>query len=98
MPQSKSAEKRLRQSENRRTRNRVLRSELRTRYRKVLSALEGAEKAQTPEFFRTATKRIDQAAAKGVIHKNAASRMKSRLAARMRKAGVKQPAAAAPSA
>lgn len=93
MPNIKSAAKRLKQNIERRTRNRAFRSEIRTRYRKVVVALEEGNQEEAPKFFREAVKRFDQAAAKGVIHPNAASRLKSRLSARMRKAGVKQPAA-----
>jgi small subunit ribosomal protein S20 len=70
--------KRNRQAEKRRARNKSVRSELRTRTKKAVSALEsGAE--DSAEALRLAIKRIDKAAAKGVIHKNQAANRKSRL-------------------
>ncbi len=78
MANIKSQIKRNRQNEKRAARNKAVRSELKTRT-KVAStaAAEGAEDAA--ELVRLAVKRIDSAAAKGVIHKNAAARRKSRL-------------------
>jgi small subunit ribosomal protein S20 len=86
MPNTKSAKKRLRQSLERRARNRAVKSTLKTQIKKVLSAVEGGDAAASDEEYRTATKRLDQAAAKGVIHRNKASRLKSRLAARLKAA------------
>jgi small subunit ribosomal protein S20 len=78
----KSQIKRNRQNEKRRVRNKTVRSELRTRTKTAVSAAEtGAENAAETE--RLAMKRIDKAAQKGVIHKNAAARRKSRLAKRL---------------
>jgi len=74
----KSQIKRNRQSEAARVRNKAVRSELKTRTKRALTAAaEGAE--DTAEITRLAIKRIDRAAAKGVIHKNQAARRKSRL-------------------
>ncbi|OYP34942.1 30S ribosomal protein S20 [Rhodopirellula sp. MGV] len=79
MPNTASAKKRLRQNEKRRLHNRTLRSRMRTQLRKVREAVASGdgEKAQTE--YRIAAKRLDQAAAKNLIHKNAAARGKSRL-------------------
>ena len=74
--------KRNKQNEKRRVRNKAVRSELRTRTKSAVTAAEtGAENAAEAE--RLAMKRIDKAATKGVIHKNAAARRKSRLAKRL---------------
>ncbi len=82
MANIKSQIKRNRQNEKRRVRNKTVRSELRTRTKSAVSAAEtGAENAAEAE--RLAMKRIDKAATKGVIHKNAAARRKSRLAKRL---------------
>ena len=82
MANIKSQIKRNRQNEKRRIRNKTVRSELRTRTKSAVSAAEtGAEHAAEAE--RLAMKRIDKAAQKGVIHKNAAARRKSRLAKRL---------------
>jgi small subunit ribosomal protein S20 len=70
--------KRNRQTVKRQARNKAVRSELRTRTKKAINAVdEGAE--NTVEALRLAIKRIDKAAAKGVIHKNQAANRKSRL-------------------
>ena len=71
----KSQIKRNRQNEKRRLRNRTVRSEMATRSKAALDA----EADEAGEALRTAVKRIDKAAAKGVIHKNTAARRKSRL-------------------
>ncbi|HEX8771829.1 MAG TPA: 30S ribosomal protein S20, partial [Acidimicrobiales bacterium] len=61
-----------------RLRNKGVRSEIKTRVKQVVRAAdEGAE--DTTEALRLAVKRIDKAAAKGVIHKNQAANRKSRL-------------------
>jgi small subunit ribosomal protein S20 len=78
--------KRNKQNEKRRIRNKAVRSELRTRVKAAESA--AAEGAEDVEATRLAMKRIDKAAAKGVIHKNEASRRKSRLAKRLAKASA----------
>jgi len=78
----KSQIKRNRQNETRRARNKAVRSELKTRVKVAITkGAEGAEDAS--QAARLAAKRIDKAAAKGVIHKNAAARRKSRLAKRL---------------
>ena len=82
MANIKSQIKRNRQNERRRVKNKAVRSELKTRTKNALIAAEtGAE--DTAERLREAVKRIDKAAAKGVIHANQASRRKSRLARRI---------------
>jgi small subunit ribosomal protein S20 len=79
MPNSVSAKKRLRQSLDRRSRNRAARSTLRTHVRKVRTAIAGGDAAACEEAFRTAVKKLDQAAAKKILHDNSAARIKSRL-------------------
>ena len=82
MANIKSQIKRNRQNEKRRLRNKAVRSELKTRVKRAVEAAEaGAENAA--DAARIAMKRIDKAAAKGVIHKNEAARRKSRLAKRL---------------
>ena len=78
----KSQIKRNRQNEKRRLRNKSVRAELRTRTKTAVTAAEsGAE--DSAEALRLAVKRIDKAAAKGVIHKNTAANHKSRLVRRV---------------
>ena len=89
MPNHKSAEKRMRQNEKRRQINRSNRSRLRTSIKKLRAALVGgdAERVNTvlPETIST----IDKAVQKGVLHRNAAARHKSRLTARVNQLGAK---------
>jgi len=76
MANIKSAEKRIRQAARKQARNRAVRSRLRTAVKKYRQA-EDKEKARAvPGIFSD----IDRARQKGVIHKNAAARYKSRLA------------------
>ncbi|MCY4663196.1 MAG: 30S ribosomal protein S20 [Acidimicrobiaceae bacterium] len=76
----KSQIKRNRQNEKRRLRNRTVRSEINTRSKAALAAVEHEDDEATAEALRQAVKRIDKAASRGVIHKNTAARRKSRLA------------------
>jgi small subunit ribosomal protein S20 len=83
----KSQIKRNRQNLVRHERNKAVRSELKTRSKSAVAAAEsGADDAD--ERLRQALKRIDMAAAKGVIHKNQAARRKSRLVAKVNRAGA----------
>jgi len=77
MANIKSQIKRNLQNERRRVRNKATRSELKTRVKNAMSTNGTDEGA---EALRLAMKKIDVAATKGVIHKNAAARRKSRLA------------------
>ena len=87
MANIKSQIKRNRQNEKRRLRNKSVRAELRTRTKSAVTAAEsGAE--NSVEALRLAVKRIDKAAAKGVIHKNQAANRKSRLMKRAASANV----------
>lgn len=85
MANHKSAEKRNRQNAKRNARNRFVRSTMRTTIRKVRTSVdvaastEGASPDEAKALLIAAMKKIDQAAAKGVIHKNQASRRISRL-------------------
>lgn len=85
MANIKSQIKRNKQNEKRQERNKAVRSELKTRVRVAVDAAEaGAD--DTDDKVRAAVKRIDTAAAKGVIHKNQAARRKSRLIATVSRA------------
>ena len=82
----KSQIKRNRQNERRRIRNKSVRSEMRTRTKTALAAAQ-AGAGTAAEALRAAVKRIDKAAAQGVIHKNQAANRKSRLMRRIAKLG-----------
>ena len=78
MANIKSQIKRNRQTEKANSRNRAVRSELRTKVKLAETAI--AEQADDAEaVVAAAIKRIDTAAQKGVLHRNAAARQKSRL-------------------
>ncbi|MGH9279786.1 MAG: 30S ribosomal protein S20 [Acidimicrobiales bacterium] len=86
MANIKSQIKRNRQNERRRLRNKAARSEIKTRVKTAIVAAEQGADEQAAAL-RLAVKRIDQAAAKGVIHKNQAANRKSRLMKRLAKTG-----------
>jgi len=78
----KSQIKRNRQNEKRRLRNKSVRAEMRTRGKSAVAAAEAGTE-DSAELLRLAVKRIDKAAAQGVIHKNTAANHKSRLICRV---------------
>jgi len=82
MANIKSQIKRNRTNEARRLRNKAARSEIKTRV-KVAVAAAGDAPEQAADALRTAIKRIDKAAAKGIIHKNQAANRKSKLMRRI---------------
>ncbi len=82
MANIKSQIKRNLTNERRRLRNRIWRSELRTRKKNAIAAA-AAGTPESADTIRLAIKRIDMAASKGIIHKNKAARDKSRLMARV---------------
>ena len=81
-----SAKKRNKQNERNRVRNRARRSVVKTETRKFTDALQGGELQAAQEALVTVTKKIDQVAAKGTMHRNTAARKKSRLARRLNSA------------
>ena len=78
----KSQIKRNRQNERRRQRNRAANSEVRTRTNSAVRAAEAGD-TDTEKLLRLAIKRIDTAAAQGMLHRNTAARKKSRLTRRI---------------
>ena len=82
MANIKSQIKRNRQNLKRSQRNRGVRSEINTRTRSALEAIDN-DAADADEAVRLAVKRIDKAADRGVIHRNTAARNKSRLLRRL---------------
>jgi len=85
MPNNRNAAKAMRQSEKRRLRNRAARTSLRTVIRKVREAAAANDPGAVETAFRTAVKRLDQAASKKFIHRNKAARLKSRLSTLLNK-------------
>jgi len=81
MPHTTSAKKALRQTKKRRLQNRAQLSALKTLIKGFRSAIGDKELAvdEKEKQFRFLSRRLDQAGAKNLIHRNAASRLKSRL-------------------
>ncbi len=82
MANIKSQIKRNRQNEKARMRNKAVRSEMKTRVKQTLEAVEDSS-ADAEAAYQLAQKRIDEAVSKGVLHKNTAARKKARLAKRV---------------
>ena len=85
MPNIKSAKKRVKVIATKTQQNKATRSYLKTVLKKADAALSGAE--DTQEAVKLAIKKIDQAAAKGLLHKNCAARKKSKLACKLNAIG-----------
>jgi small subunit ribosomal protein S20 len=83
MANHKSAEKRIRQNEKRRAINRANRSAMRTEIKKLRSALALGDAERANELLPGVISIIDRSIQKGVIHRNAAARHKSRLSLRV---------------
>ncbi len=76
MPNIKSAKKRVNVIAKKTLRNKMIKSNLKTTIKK-------ADAEKTPEAIRLAIKKVDQACAKGIMHKNCAARKKSQLAKKL---------------
>ncbi|MBQ4313053.1 MAG: 30S ribosomal protein S20 [Clostridia bacterium] len=85
MPNIKSAKKRVKTSQVRNLRNKSIKSNLKTTVKKATLAIENND-ANAAEAAKLAIKKIDQAAAKGVMHKNTAARRKSAIARKLNNA------------
>ena len=84
MANTKSAEKAARQAVKHNARNVALRSNARSAIRKVLAAVASGNKADATESYRKAVSVVDSLVNKRLVHKNKASRHKSRLAAKIK--------------
>ena len=80
MANIKSQIKRNRTNEEARQRNKSAKSELKTYVRKTREAVESGDKEAAEEALQVASRKLDQAASKGVIHANQAANRKSKLA------------------
>ena len=87
MPNHKSAEKRMRQTERRRVINRSNRARLRTSMKELRAALDKTSSKVAADLLPKTVSEIDKAVQKGVLHRNAAARHKSRLTVRVNQAG-----------
>ncbi len=79
MATNNSAEKRNRQNIKRHSANKAVKTAVRSSAKKVLVASQGKDKADAEAALKDMIKRIDTAARKGIVTKNAASRKKSRM-------------------
>jgi len=83
MAHSRSAKKRIRQNVKRRALNRWRKLRVKSTIKAFDDAVHDGDVAKATELFSATSKVLDKVAAKGAIHKNAASRKKSRLAKRL---------------
>ena len=83
MPNIKSSERSVKTDAERRAKNFAVRSTIRTATRKVVEATVAGQADDAKALLTNASKVIDKAAAKGVIHKNTAARKKSNLTAKV---------------
>ena len=79
MPNTESAKRAMRKAERRRVRNKSQRSTLKTLIKKVRNPAAASGEGEAKETLAVVIKKLDQAAAKHLIHKNKAARTKSRL-------------------
>lgn len=83
MANIKSQIKRNRTNDEARARNKAVKSELKTLVRKTREAVEAGDKEAAEEALQVASRKLDKAATKGVIHANQAANRKSKLAKRV---------------
>jgi small subunit ribosomal protein S20 len=92
MAHTASARKRNRQNKKKNLQNRAVKHAIKTYVARVVTAVEGKDLETASREFQLASKRIDKAAARRILHPNTAARTKSRLASRL--AALQKPAAA----
>ena len=85
MANIKSQEKRIKTNERRRLRNKAVKSSLHTAVRGFREAVDAGEKDKAAELLVSTSRKLDQAAGKGVIHKNQAANRKSALSRALNK-------------
>ncbi len=85
MANIKSQIKRNRQNEKRRLRNKSVKSSLKTAIRKFDEATRAGDAEHATTLAREASRKLDKAASKGVIHKNQAANRKSSIAKRLQR-------------
>ena len=79
MPNIKSAKKRVKVTETKTLNNRTFKTALKTSIKKFEAAIAAGEKAAAEAAYKDAVKKVDKAAAKGLIHKSVAARKKSQF-------------------
>jgi small subunit ribosomal protein S20 len=83
MANIKSQIKRIGTNKKAEERNKAVKSELKTAVRRTLEAIAAGDKAKAEAALATATKKLDKAVSKGVIHKNQAANRKSSIASQV---------------
>ena len=77
MANIKSAKKRILVNQSKALRNQMVKSQLKTIIKKFNAAVDAGDKAAASELYRLAVKKVDQAVAHGILHKNNAAHKKS---------------------
>jgi small subunit ribosomal protein S20 len=85
MPNTKSAERRMRNSARKQTQNRSIKTRLHTLEKKYVELLGAGKKDEATKAYQIVTSALDKAAKVGTVHKSRASRKKSRLALQLNK-------------
>ena len=83
MANIKSAKKRILVNQTKALRNQMIKSQLKTIIKKFNAAVESGDKAAASELYRLAVKKVDQAVAHGILHKNNAANKKSAFAKKL---------------
>ena len=83
MANIKSAKKRILVNQAKALQNQMVKSQLKTVIKKYNAAVEAGDKAAASELYKLAVKKVDQACAKGLMHKNKAARKKAQLAKKL---------------
>ncbi len=91
MPNTESAKRAMRKAERRRVKNKSQRSALKTMVKKVRTAAAGTDDTASKDALGVVIKKLDQSAAKHLIHKNKAARLKSRLTKLVNKKAAAKP-------
>ena len=86
MANSPQARNRARQETQHRARNMAQRAAMRTHVKKYLKSIDGSDIEVAEKDYRIAVSQVDQAARRGLHHRNKAARLKSRLNARLKSA------------
>ena len=79
MPNIKSAKKRVKVTAKKTLQNKMFKSAMKTEIKKYYAAVESGDVASAEAAYKSAAKKIDVAASKGIIHKNAAAHKKSQF-------------------
>lgn len=87
MAHSASAQKRIRQNEKKRIYNKSIKSEIKTRSKRLAEAVEAGDAEKSKEIFRLVVSRIDKARKSKILHRNKASRLESKLARLLNQVG-----------